>query len=190
MKLNRRPIEANKISVELLDKFPIYITRDLQTAKQWLRVKERGTRRIGIIASSGAKRIQSDGINLLNIGDEPNWFLNGPDDIRSSFYLELAATEFGIQGLEIDWAGLCWEADLRFIEGNWNFHKFSGTKWSNVHKQDAQTYLINKYRVLLTRAREGMVIWIPAGNDADATRLKEFYDGTADYLKSCGITEL
>jgi DUF2075 family protein len=188
--LNLRPLEANEIANDLQEKFPIYITRDLANAKSWLKSKKRGTRRVGLIASSGARRIQSDGVTLLNIGEEPNWFLNEANDIRSSYYLELAATEFGIQGLEIDWSGLCWEADLRLTDSIWCFHKFSGTKWSNVHKAEAQTYLINKYRVLLTRAREGMVIWIPEGNNEDHTRLKSFYDETAKYLKSCGVIDL
>lgn len=188
--LNKNPSKANELASNLIENFPIYITRDLNIAKDWLRSKKKGTRRIGMIASSGAKRAQTDGLNLLNIGDEPNWFLNDENDIRSSYYLELAATEFGIQGLEIDWAGLCWEGDLRFVENEWHFHKFSGTSWSNVHKEAAQTYLINKYRVLLTRAREGMIIWVPIGNENDHTRLAKFYNGTVEYLKSCGIPEL
>jgi len=185
--LHNRPEEAKELAPKLIEDFPIYLTRDLNKAKNWLRNKKKGTRRIGMIASSGAKRAQAVGLNLLDIGNEPNWFLNDENDIRSSFYLELAATEFGIQGLEIDWAGLCWETDLRFVESDWTFNKFSGTKWANVHNADAQAYLINKYRVLLTRAREGMIIWIPAGNSDDHTRLPEFYNGTVDYLQACGL---
>jgi hypothetical protein len=188
--LNLNSKEAHRLSESLTINFPIVLTRDLSTAKQWLRSKMRGNRRIGMIASSGAKRAQADGLNLLNIGEEPNWFLNDKSDIRSSYYLELAATEFGIQGLEIDWAGLCWEADLRFAYNTWLFNKFTGTSWNLIHKEATRTYLINKYRVLLTRAREGMIIYIPLGDLNDHTRLPDFYNGTADYLKNCGISEV
>ena len=110
--------------------------------------------------------------------------------MRSSFYLEDPATEFDIQGLELDWVGVCWDGDFRAVNGHWNFHKFRGTDWQNVNSASQQIFLANAYRVLLTRARQGMVVYIPSGDHADPTRLPEFYDGTVNFLKACGLTLL
>jgi DUF2075 family protein len=122
--------------------------------------------------------------------EEEHWFLNGRDDVRSSYALEIPATEFGIQGLELDWVGVCWDADLRRTQGNWEVRAFKGSAWQKVNKEDAIKFSINKYRVLLTRAREGMVIYIPLGDLTDQTRPPEFYDPIYEYLKSCGVSEL
>jgi DUF2075 family protein len=122
--------------------------------------------------------------------DEPLWFLQPPEDVQSSSFLELVATEFGVQGLELDWVGLCWDADFRRAGGKWTYHRFVGTAWQRMNSETRQKYLLNKYRVLLTRAREGMVVWVPPGSVDDETRRPAFYDSTADYLEACGIPVL
>lgn len=180
---------ASTLATALCD-FPIAFTRSLETAKNWLKDKHRGTRRIGLVASSGARRIKAHGLNVQQQLDYVNWLLNPPDDVRSSYFLEDPATEFSIQGLELDWVGVCWGGDLCYQENQWQFRKFSGTKWQNVNKESKQQFLINKYRVLLTRAREGMILWIPPGSNTDLTRAPEVYNGTAQYLARIGITEL
>lgn len=178
--------EAQKIS----DRYPLLITRDLGKAKDWLRSKMQGNKRTGLVASSGALRLKPFGINVKEQMDEPIWFLNDEGDVRSSYYLEIAATEFAVQGLELDWTCICWDADLRRKETGWDFKSFSGTNWQLVNKTAERQFLLNKYRVLLTRAREGLVIWIPEGDEIDPTRLPEFYDPIFEYLLSCGLTEI
>jgi hypothetical protein len=170
--------------------YPIVLTRCLSKARSWLRQQARGSERYGLVASSGALRLKPEGIYVKTDIDAPNWFLNGREDVRSSYYLEDPATEFAIQGLELDWVGMCWDADLRWIEGRWSFHNFSGANWKKVRDTRRQIYLANAYRVLLTRARQGMVIYVPKGDEADHTRPAQFYDGVADFLKACGISEL
>jgi hypothetical protein len=167
--------------------YPIVVTRNVVDARHWLRGQARGSERIGLVASSGASRLKPQGINVHEKIDATHYFLNSKDDVRSSHYLENPATEFDIQGLELDWVGVCWDADFRSVGGKWNFHKFSGTKWQNVNDRSRQGYLMNAYRVLLTRARQGLVIYIPKGEDSDKTRCPDFYDGTADYLQQCGL---
>jgi len=167
--------------------YPIVLTRDLDTAKRWLRRRQRGTRRIGLIASSGGRRLRAYGLDVRTELDVENWFLNGSDDVRSSHYLETPATEFGIQGLELDWTGLCWDLDLVPELTDWRVQAFKGTKWQKVLDSRRRQYAINKYRVLLTRAREGMVIWVPQGDRADWTRPVHKYDAIAAYLRNCGI---
>ena len=179
-------IEAEKIR----EKYPLVITRDLTKAKKWLSDKILGNKRIGLTASSGGQRLRPYGINVKEAIDEALWFLNEETDVRSSYYLEVIATEFAVQGLELDWTGICWDCDLRRLSNAWEFKNFSGTKWSNVKKKEDQQYLLNTYRVLLTRAREGFIIWIPEGDKDDPTRLPDFYDPIFDYLKSCGLTEI
>lgn len=159
-------------------------------AKKWLRDQARGSERFGIIASSGAMRLRPYGIHVKSQMDPINWFLNGKDDVRSSYYLEEVATEFAIQGLELDWTCVAWDADLRFFNAQWDMKAFRGSSWQEVNNSDARLYLKNAYRVLLTRARQGMVIFIPKGRRTDPTRLPEFYDGTYEYLKSLGVQEL
>lgn len=170
--------------------YPIVLTRHLAEARSWLRRHARGSERYGLVASSGALRLKPEGIHVKADIDAPNWFLNPKQDVRASYYLEDPATEFAIQGLELDWVGMCWDADFRRVENRWSFHDFLGAGWRNVHDARRQTYLANAYRVLLTRARQGMVIYVPKGDEADHTRPPHFYDGIASYLKACGISEL
>lgn len=172
---------------EVKNDFPIFITRDLITAKKWLRAHAKGSERIGLVASSGGRRLRPLGIDVKNEISAPNWFLNNSDDIRSSYFLEEIATEFDIQGLEIDWVCLAWDINYYFGNGTWNCQYFSGTKWQNIHNTNDQIYLQNAYRVLLTRARQGLIIYIPEGDDLDHTRPKELYDSTFNYFQLCGI---
>jgi hypothetical protein len=187
--LGNDPTEASKLLMECQD-YPLFMTRDLALAKKWLKNECRGTRRSGLIASSGGLRLQPSGVYVKCAPDPEVWFLNGKEDVRSSNHLELVATEFMVQGLEVDWACVCWDADLRHVDGKWDYLNFKGTKWMKVRSHIQQSYLLNAYRVLLTRAREGLVIFVPRGNDNDHTILREFYDGTWNYLSKCGIKEL
>ena len=122
--------------------------------------------------------------------DPVQWFLNDRDDMRSSYYLEDAATEFQVQGLELDWTCVTWDGDFRQRSG-WNSHDFRG-KPLEQHRTTRRTADTprNAYRVLLTRARQGMVIFVPPGDRADPTRSPEFYDATFEYLTGLGIPEL
>ena len=167
--------------------FPIVLTRDLETARKWLQRRKRGSRRIGLVASSGGRRLKANGLDVRSELDVENWFLNPAIDVRSSYYLETPATEFGIQGLELDWTGLCWEIDLVPEMDSWHVRAFKGTKWQTVRDVMHRQYVLNKYRVLLTRAREGMIIWVPRSDDSDWSRPSEKYDTIAKYLCSCGI---
>ena len=181
---------AQTIKIELSEKYPVVMTRKFENAKEWLKIQARGTERIGVLASSGAYRLKPFGINVQTKIEAKNWFLNPKDDVRSSFFLEDTATEFDVQGLELDWTCVAWDADLRFESDNWCYKKFVGTKWQNVNDEERVIYLKNAYRVLLTRARQGMVIFIPKGDNRDLTRQKEFYDNTYKYLKEIGIEEI
>lgn len=181
---------ARTLIDEVNNDFPIYLTRSLATAKIWLRDKARGSERMGLVASSGGRRLRPLGIDVKNEISAPNWFLNGADDVRSSYFLEEVATEFDIQGLEIDWVCLAWDINYFFKDGKWNCQYFSGSKWQNIHNENDKIYLQNAYRVLLTRARQGMIIFIPEGDDLDHTRPKTLYETTYQYLSSCGIPTL
>jgi len=178
---------SEKAIAENNDYYPLVITRDLSKAKEWLKSQAKGLRRSGLIASSGARRLRPHGINVVEDISNENWFLNPKGDIRSSTHLELVATEFSVQGLELDWTGLCWGADFRFLDGQWQVWNLSGTKWQKVKSADKLTFVPNKYRVLLTRAREGLIVFCSPGDKDDMTRLPEFYDGTYDYLVGCGM---
>lgn len=185
-------LEANYERVNILieevkNDFPIFITRDLSAAKNWLRAKAKGSERIGLVASSGGRRLRPLGIDVKNEISAPNWFLNNSDDIRSSYFLEEIATEFDIQGLEIDWVCLAWDINYFFMNGKWNCQYFSGTRWQNILNEADKTYLQNAYRVLLTRARQGLIIYIPEGDELDHTRPKALYSSTFNYFQSCGI---
>lgn len=171
----------------LLSRYPIALTRDLDQAKAWIRRHARGSERFGLVATSGALRLKPHAIDVRAPINPVHWFLSGPEDVRSSYYLEDAATEFQVQGLELDWACVNWDADLRFAGGGWSFHAFVGDKWSIVRKEDRMRFLKNAYRVLLTRARQGMVIFVPPGDKRDATRPPKFYDPTFDFLQSLGL---
>ncbi len=172
---------AAQIYQEIKHNYPIKITRDLSKAKAWLRHQARGTERIGLIASSGAKRLKAEGIYVKNDISPADWFLNHQDDTRSSYYLEDIATEFDIQGLEIDYTCVTWDINLYYDQG-WQFQSFKGSKWQNINKDSTKNYLLNAYRVLLTRARQGMVIFIPAVDGKDPTRPQKHYDSIYDYI--------
>lgn len=174
----------------LQNQYPIFVTRSLDQARRWLRRMARGTERYGIVASSKALRLKPHAIDIRAAVNPVLWFLNDRADIRSCYYLEDAATEFQVQGLELDWTCVAWDADLRYNNGRWEFFDFSGDSWKRVRANDRQRYLKNAYRVLLTRARQGMVIFIPPGDDEDPTRLPSFYDPIWDYLRSIGLPEL
>jgi len=185
--LQGEPSQARALVGQHLQAYPMAMTRDLSQARRWVRARQRGTRRSGLVASSGARRIKPYGLQVAAELDACSWFLNSAWDVRSSCYLEDAATEFSIQGLELDWACVCWGADFRRSRASWQYRAFRGTEWQAVRSQERQRYILNKYRVLLTRAREGMIIWVPPGGAEDPTRLPEFYDGVAEYLEECGI---
>lgn len=172
----------------LKSNYPIFLTRDLGTAKNWLKQNAKGTERIGIVASSGGRRLRAIGIDVKNGIEPENWFLNGKEDVRSSYYLEEIATEFDIQGLEIDYTCIAWDINLYIKNNEWNYQSFKGSKWQKINQDSAKKYLLNSYRVLLTRARQGMIIYIPEINEADVTRPKEYYDMTFDYFRNCGLT--
>lgn len=197
---------AADIYAEIKDKYPIVLTRDMTKAKKWLHEKVRGTERTGVLVTKESARYKPLAIHILASGDENavHWFLEDKADTRSSNYLEDAATEIQVQGLELDYTCLLWDADMRCENGKWHFYRFNGqTKWveqtgSTESNQELIKYMLNAYRVLLTRARAGMVICVPAGNPnktstgfwEDSTRLPQYYDGTYQYLKSLGIKEI
>ena len=172
--------------------YPVRLTRKLDKAKQWLKDISLGTERYGLVASSGAKRLRAEGIELPapRARGVEYWFLNGKNDIRSSFQLEVAATEFQIQGLEIDWAAVCWGGDFLRSNKGWKPKQFKGTSWYRIHDRSTRDYVPNTYRVLLTRARQGLVLFVPDGDDEDATRPRGPLDETAEFLEDCGAVPL
>lgn len=172
------------------ERYPIKLTRSLEDARQWMRDQARGSERYGIVVSSHAERLKPHAIDVRVKTNPVKWFLDGKNDTRSSFYLEEVATEFQVQGLELDWACVVWDGDLRFADQGWSHHQFRGTRWTRVLKAERQRYLENAYRVLLTRARQGMVIVVPEGSKTDPTRSPAYYDPTFQYLKSLGLAEL
>ncbi len=178
---------AREILAKMLSRYPIALTRDLDLAKKWVREHARGSERFGLVASSGALRLKPHAIDVRVDIDPIHWFLNNAEDTRSSYYMEDAATEFQVQGLELDWVCMTWDADLRYDKSGWLYHSFVGARWTSVRKEERQQYLRNAYRVLLTRARQGMVIFVPTGDDGDATRLSDYYDSTFTYLAEIGI---
>ena len=181
---------AREILGRVTPRYPIALTRNLALAKQWIHRHARGSERFGLVASSEAQRLKPHAIDIRVEVDPVHWFLNEPSDTRSSYYLEDAATEFQVQGLELDWVCVTWDADLRFANSGWNYHSFRGSSWQTIRKPDRQQYLRNAYRVLLTRARQGMVIFVPAGDHADPTRTPALYDSTFEYLAETGIPVL
>lgn len=181
---------AKRLYEQFNSDYPVFVSRNLHKAKLWVRSQAKGSQRYGLTASSGAKRLRKYGIWVQNKIEATNWFLNGKNDVRSSFHLEETATEFDIQGLELDWTIVCWDADLRFENGDFKHLKFVGTNWQNIKSTDNILYLKNAYRVLLTRARQGFVIFVPTGDETDMTAKPEYYDGIYRYLKSVGIKEL
>ena len=188
--LDLNDVKARNLYSQINKDFPIYITRDYDLAKRWLRKKAKGTERIGIIASSGARRLKSLGVDVKNEISAPDWFLNDDVDIRSSNFLENIATEFDIQGLEIDYSCIAWGANFHIKNNRWVHQSFRGTKWMNINQEVSKNYLKNTYRVLMTRARQGMVIFLPNGSNLDHTRPNNFYDETWSYFKEIGLKEL
>ncbi|TBH74800.1 DUF2075 domain-containing protein [Aquirufa nivalisilvae] len=178
---------AKSILTEINNQFPILLTRDFSVAKRWLRKNAKGTERIGIIGSSGGRRLRPLGIDVKNEITAEDWFLNDARDVRSSQYLELVATEFDIQGLEIDYVCLAWDINFYFKNGEWNYQSFEGTKWKGIVNEINKSYIRNSYRVLMTRARQGLIIFIPNGDQLDQTRPVDLYDSTYQFLSSCGI---
>ncbi len=185
--IENRPAEARAVYAEISERYPIWLTRDLPEARQWLRDRARGSERYGLLASSGAHRLRPEGIHVTAKIDAPTWFLNDRTDVRSSFYCEEVATEFDVQGLELDWAGVCWDADYRYSDGQWTHLSFRGTRWQQVNAAERRLYLKNAYRVMLTRARQGMVVFVPRGAAEDPTRPPAFYDQTFAFLQDCGL---
>jgi hypothetical protein len=179
--------QAKEVYQLIAEKYPIILTRDVAKAKQWLKEKARGSERFGIVVSSQALRLKPFAIDVKTPMNPVNWFLDSKEDVRSSFYLEDVATEFHVQGLELDWSCVVWDGDLRYSPNSWGTFSFVGNRWQHIRNQERRKYLINAYRVLLTRARQGMVIVIPEGNEEDCTRKCEFYDGTFNYLQEIGL---
>jgi len=171
-------------------RFPIVVTRDLEKAKRWIRRKARGSERFGLVASSKAMRLKPHAIDIRVSVDPVQWFLNDCTDTRSSLYLEDCATEFQVQGLELDWTCVNWDGDFRHTGEGWSYNDFRGKRWERIHSFERQAYLRNAYRVLLTRARQGMVIFVPPGSVDDPTRPPGFYDQTFAYLTNIGIPEV
>ena len=181
--------------------YPIVLTRDMEQARAWLRKQARGSQQTGVLVTKVAARFKPLAVHILGQGDENavHWFLEDKTDIRSSNYLEDAATEIQVQGLELDYACVLWDADMRYEKSRWTYYKFNGkNKWNPENNDENRKYMLNAYRVLLTRARQGIVICVPTGNGKlgsdgfpeDPTRLPEFYNGTYEYLKSLGLEEI
>jgi hypothetical protein len=178
---------AQKTLEKLQNKYPIVITRDLGKAKKWLKAQARGSERYGIVVSSQAERLKPHAIDVKTPIDPIHWFLDGKEDVRSSYYLEDVVTEFDVQGLELDWACVTWDGDFRYSKQGWQHFSFVGDSWNHIKKPERQNYQKNAYRVLLTRARQGMVIVVPFGDEEDPTRSNSFYDPTFDYLQEIGF---
>lgn len=188
--LDNKKDKASEIYKDLKEKYPIKLTRDLDKAKDWVRMKSRGHERYGLMASSAAERLRARGIWAKNEIKPIKWFLDGKDDVDSSFQLEVTATEFAVQGLEIDYGIVAWDGDYRYNGKEFVYRSFKRSQWQQIHKETRRKYLKNAYRVLLTRSRQGFVIYVPEGNVNDPSTLPEVYDYTYQYLKDIGIEEL
>jgi hypothetical protein len=180
------------------------VTRNLDTAKLWLRSNRRGTTRSGLAASAYAARLRADGLEPdfeFHRGfDWEHWFLDFRDcesgscdhkycnDVRASSSLEVVATQFEIQGLELDWVGVCWGEDLLWEGGKWECRRFNNKKWRVLPAAAARkrNYQLNAYRVLLTRARQNMILYMPQPKLEDKSRLHSELDRTAEFFLSCG----
>lgn len=179
--------EARQVLKEVKGRYPIVISRDLNRAKTWLKERASGTERYGVVVSSQALRLKPHAIDVRVDVDPVHWFLHGKDDVRSSYYLEDAATEFDVQGLELDWTCVTWDADFRYTPEGWEHWSFRGNKWQRIRNAERQKYLKNAYRVLLTRARQGMIIVIPNGDQNDPTRQERYYRPMYDMLADIGF---
>lgn len=173
-----------------LTQYPLLLTRDISAARDWLRKRKRGGERIGLLASSNGARLKPHGIFVKSKIESTKWFLSESEDIRSSDSLEDAATEFDVQGLELDWGCVCWDANYRRSNSKWAAMQFKGTKWQAVNDETRQRYIANSYRVLLTRARQGLVVFVPSGDENDSTRPTQVYDGILTFLEGCGFEML
>ncbi len=182
--------EAHATLEKVKANYPVAITRNLGKAKQWLKKQARGSERYGIVVSSQAERLKPYAIDVKSTINPIHWFLDGKEDVRSSYYLEDVATEFDVQGLELDWACVTWDADFRYSKSGWEHRSFCGDRWNNIKKAERKNYLKNAYRVLLTRARQGMVIVVPPGDIEDPTRNPKFYDPIFEYLREIGFSEI
>jgi hypothetical protein len=181
-------VDAARATVrQVQERYPMALTRDLDHARRWLREKARGSERYGIVVSSQAERLKPHALDVRTPINPVQWFLNDKDDVRSSYYLEDVATEFHVQGLELDWACVVWDADFRFSARGWQHWSFRGNGWQHIRATERQRYLKNAYRVLLTRARQGMVVVVPRGDAEDPTRDPVYYDETFDYLRRTGM---
>ncbi len=189
--LRGEPLECRRVLAENPE-YPIRLTRSVDSAKSWLGEMARGTERYGFIASSEAKRLRAEGLELppARADGVEHWFLERKGDVRSSFQLEVAASEFQIQGLELDWTCLCWGGDFLRTDGAWDLKRLRGTAWQKIGQASARSYLVNSYRVLLTRARQGMLLFVPIGDEQDSTRPRDPLDRTAEFLAECGATPL
>lgn len=185
--LDRQEQQARNLFAQISGRYPIVLSRSLPRAKAWLRERARGSERYGLVVSSRAYRLKPHAIDVRAPADPIHWFLGPKDDVRSSYYLEDVATEFQVQGLELDWAGVVWDGDFRATESGWQHFSFVGDRWNRVRDATRQGFLKNAYRVLLTRARQGMVIVVPEGDPADPTRRADFYDPTFAYLRRIGL---
>ena len=191
--LDLEPKSARELYSAFSKDYPLKITRDVFKAKTWLKCQANGSERYGIIASSKAARLRPHALDVKSKASPVHWFLNGKEDVRSSYFMEDIATEFDVQGLELDWACVAWDADFRFSGNTWETFEFTAAHnqpfmhWTCVRKPQRKLYLKNAYRVLLTRARQGMVILVPEGSNEDASRKSAYYDCTFDYLQSLGL---
>ncbi|PKN74017.1 MAG: hypothetical protein CVU50_00130 [Candidatus Cloacimonetes bacterium HGW-Cloacimonetes-3] len=181
---------AKDVLSTISNKYPIVLTRNLNQAKSWIKTQARGSERYGIVVSSQAERLKPHAIDVKTPVNPIHWFLKGKDDVRSSYYMEDVATEFMIQGLELDWACVVCDGDFRFTNQGWGHWSFRGSKWQRINKPERQEYQKNAYRVLLTRARQGLVIVVPEGDEADPTRDPAFYDPIYHYFKAVGVQEI
>jgi DUF2075 family protein len=186
---------AARTITDTFTEFRVELTRDIGVARQRLREFTDDDQRIGLLASSGAKRLRAEGIEVLKQFRDalnwPKWFLADARDNDSSNSLEVAATEFECQGLELDHTCVCWGTDFLYLGASegWRFRPSRGKKLRDPNAHSEGAYVRNKYRVLLTRAREGMIIFVPRGSKNDITRAPADLDRTAEFLRSCGIPE-
>jgi hypothetical protein len=169
---------------------PLRITRDIQAAREWLRSKKHEQERIGLLASPNALRLKPHGVFVKAAIEPTKWLLSPAENIRSSNALEGAATEFDVQGLEIDWACVCWDANLRLESAGWKPYRFKGSEWQSVNDASRVQFVLDSYRVLLTRARQGLVVFVPPGDSQDKTRAPNYYDGVYHFFLRCGFVEI
>jgi hypothetical protein len=184
---------ARNMMREISEHYPLVLTRDIHKAKEWLKEQARGSERYGIVASSKGARLRPLALDVKAKASPVHWFLNDRDDVRSSFFMEDVATEFDVQGLELDWVCVAWDADYRYAGDRWDTFEFRAVpnrqamRWNKIRAAERKSYLKNAYRVLLTRARQGMVVLVPEGSDSDVTRMPEYYDATYNYLAGLGM---